>query len=243
MHKRIYFIVAFLFAIILSASTFDLVPMIASIAPSGPQSIITFKITNDSSKSIAVSIKLLTRQVDENGVESNQATDKQFLLFPSRVVLEPNSMQNVKVQYRGSASISSEYAFRVIAEQLPVAFDKSSGSGISILLRYIASLYVTPKGAASNVVLTKIIGAKKDDKTGLLVTLDNKGTKHSIIKNALIRINESSGFREVEFKGESMAGFEGQNILAASKRIFFIPWEPAELGVTYEGIFNAEFES
>lgn len=225
-----------------SAAAFTLNPMTATISPSGPDSVMTFKVDNDSSQQIAVSIKVATRSMSETGTESNSPADSQFLVFPSRLVLKPNSSQNVKIQYKGTPSLAYESAFRVIAEQLPVDFTKSANSGVNIMLRYIAALYVAPPKVKPVLLVSEAIGAIQSNKKGLLVTLKNDGTRHALLFNTLIRITQSTGSLPVEISGESMAEIEGQNLLAKASRKFFIPWEPAEVGATYEGAFNAEFE-
>jgi len=225
-----------------NAAAFSFSPMTVSIAPSGANAVMTYKVTNESDQQTAVAIKVTTRTIDAAGVEKNEPADKLFLVFPARVVLKANSSQNVKVQYRGNPALASESAFRVVAEQLPVDFSKAKTSGVSILLTYVAALYVTPKNAAPKLVFAQAVGAQKDGKPGLQVTVKNEGTKHALLSNPIIRIIESSGSAPREFSGEAAAGIDGQNILALSERTFFVPWEAAVMGATYEGAFNAEIE-
>lgn len=225
-----------------SAAAFTLTPMTVTISPSGAQSIITFKVTNDSTQQIAVALKMATRVIDETGKETNQPADKDFLVFPSRVVLLPEASQNIKVQYKGQAAITSEAAYRFIAEQLPIDFTKATSSGVNIMLRYVAALYVAPAKVKVNLVLASAIGAEKDGKRGLSIALKNEGSRHALLYNTLIRILHGSESSPVEISGGSMSEIEGQNILAFSTRKFFIPWESAVMGAVYEGAFSAEFE-
>ncbi len=216
--------------------------MTVTISPSGPQSIMTYKVTNDSTQQIAVAIKALTRTIDETGKETNEPADSQFLIFPSRVVLQPGASQNVKLQYKGVTTISRESAYRVVAEQLPIDFTKSTSSGVNIMLRYVAALYVAPAKVNVKLVLATAVGAVKNGKNGIEITLKNEGNRHALLYNTLIRITQSSGSPPLEISGEPLSEIEGQNILALSTRKFFVPWEPAVMGATYEGAFSAEFE-
>jgi fimbrial chaperone protein len=128
-HKRSILLALLFIAVTLANVTaFSFSPMTVSIPPSGSASVMTYKVTNESNQQTAVSIKVTTRVIDSSGKETNEPADKLFLVFPARVVLKPNSSQNVKVQYRGPANITSEQAYRVIAEQLPVDFSKSTSS-------------------------------------------------------------------------------------------------------------------
>lgn len=232
----------FLLAAIFGANAFSFSPMTTSISPSGASAVITYKVTNESDVQTAVSIKVATRVIDAYGVETNEPADKLFLVFPARVVLKPNSSQNVKVQYRGNAAITAEAAYRVIAEQLPIDFSKSTASGVNILLTYVAALYVTPRNVEPKLSFGSATGMELDGKQGLMVTVKNTGTKHALISNPLMRINQSSGTAPLEIAGDSMTGIDGQNLLAQSERTFFVPWDAAVTGATYEGAFNAEIE-
>lgn len=227
----------------MSVSAFSFSPMTVSIGPSGADAVITYKVTNESDKQTAVSIKVKTRVIDAAGNETNEPADKLFLVFPSQVVLKPNSSQNVKVQYRGNPVIPAELAFRVIAEQLPVDFSKATSSGVNILLTYVAALYVTPKNAAPKIELTDAVGVQKDGKQGLQITVKNSGTAHALLSNTKITINPGAGASSVEFAGDAVSAIEGQNLLALSERVIFVPWDGAITGKRYTGSILADIES
>jgi fimbrial chaperone protein len=233
---------AFLFLGIVSVSAFSFSPMSVTIAPSGTQAIVTFKASNETDKPIAVAISVKSRVVAPDGSEKNEDIGNMFTVFPLKFVLQPNSSQDIKVQYKGSAAIGKELAFRVIADQLPVDFTPATTSGVNILLRYVAALYVAPKNATPKLVVSEIVGAEKDGKRGLSVSVRNDGTRHALISNPAIQIKSKSDSTPIAFSGDSLKEIDGQNILAASTRTFFVPWESAQIGVTYEGTFSADFE-
>lgn len=222
------------------AFSFSFSPMSVSIDPSGPGAVMTYKVTNESDKQLAVSIKVTTRVIDIDGTEKNEPADKVFLIFPSRVVLKPNSAQNVKIQYRGNPSLKTEAAYRVIAEQLPVDFTKAQGSGVNILLTYVAALYVTPKNAQAKIQFSNAIGAIKEGAAGLSVTVRNAGDLHGLISTSVLKIQTPQA--TVEFSGDVMREIEGQNLLALSERRFFVPWEGVVEGAQYQGTFEAVIE-
>ncbi len=238
--RSLIIIFVFLLIGISTISGFSFSPMTVSISPSGATAVMTYKVTNESDQQTAVSIKVTTRVIDTSGKETNEPADKLFLVFPARVVLKANSSQNVKVQYRGPANIGSEQAFRVVAEQLPVDFSKSTSSGVSILLTYVAALYVTPKNAAPKLVVAKAMGSQKDGLQGLDLTVKNEGTQHALISNPIIKMNSNGS--DIEFSGEAVGALDGQNILALSERIVFVPWSAAVIGTSYEGSIVAELD-
>lgn len=224
------------------ATAFTFSPMSVSIDASGPKSIITFRLVNESDQPIAVAVKTMTRKVDQEGTETNEPADKDFLVFPARLSIPAKSSQNIKVQYRGNANLKAEASYRIIAEQLPVDFNKQTTSGVNIMVRYVAALYVAPAKVKPSLVLASAIGAEKNGKRGLTVIVKNEGTRHALLSNTLIRITQSPGSSSVEISGDQMSEIEGQNILAQSTRKFFVPWESAVMGAAYEGAFDAEIE-
>ena len=240
--KRLAIASVLLVAIAASAAAFSFVPMSASMAPSGAQSILSFKVTNDTTQTIAVVIKVLTRSMDADGNETNTPVDKEFVVFPARVTVQPNSSQTIKVQYKGNPSLARELCYRVMAEQIPIDFTKQETSGVKVLFRYIAALYVTPAKATPKLVLGQIVGAEKDGKKGLAVTLKNEGTRHALLSTPVLKVQEQASSIPVTLEAEATAAMDGQNMLPALTRNFFVPWEAAVTGATYTGTFNAEIE-
>lgn len=235
--------IAFLAGALISAHAFSFVPMSASLTPSGANSVMSFKVTNDTTQSIAVVIKLMTRTILLDGTEKNEPVGSEFVVFPTRVVVQPNSFQTVKVQYKGQPNLSKELCYRVIAEQVPIDFTKQETSGVKVLFRYIAALYVTPPKVSPKLVLKSAVGAEKDGKKGINVTLSNEGTRHALLSNPVLRIQDSANTAmPIVISGEAASPIDGQNMLPASERLFFIPWDAAISGATYTGTFDAEIE-
>ncbi len=242
-NKSLLFAIAFFAAIVISANAFSFVPMSASLTPSGANSVMSFKVTNDTTQSIAVVIKVMTRTILLDGTEKNDPVGSEFVVFPTRVVVQPNSFQTVKVQYKGPQNISREQCYRVIAEQVPIDFTKQETSGVKVLFRYIAALYVTPAKVSPKLILKSAVGAEKDGKKGINVTISNEGTRHALLSNPTVRLQDSANSAmPIVIAGEAAAPIDGQNLLPASERLFFIPWDTAILGTQYTGTFDAEIE-
>lgn len=240
--KRILIVFIMLAAFAAAAGAFSFVPMSASLAPSGAQSIISFKVTNDTAQSIAVVIKVMTRSMDIDGKETNAEVGKDFVIFPTRVVVQPNSSQTVKVQYKGAPNLAREQSYRVIAEQVPIDFTKQETSGVKVLFRYIAALYVTPPKVTPKLVIGQAVGAEKDGKKGVAITLKNDGSRHALMSAAVIKLQETASSMPVVLQGEATSAFEGQNMLSGLSRAFFVPWDAAVIGAQYTGTFDAEIE-
>ena len=115
--------------------------------------------------------------------------------------------------------------------------EERAGSGISLLFRYVGTLYVRPSGnAAAAVRLVSATGAVRDGKRGILVLLANTGNLHALLTN--VRLSLTTG---TEFLAPP--GIEGQNILAGSRRVFFLPTDTAISGTAYDAriLFDPEY--
>lgn len=233
-------VISFFFMATLGFS-FTFMPMSVSIAPSGAQSIASFRLTNDSSQQVAIVIKAMTRQIDELGNETNQPADKDFAIFPSRVVVQPNSFQNIKVQYKGTPKLSSEAAYRIIAEQVPIDFSAQQSSGVKVLFRYIAALYVTPSKVDHKLEVVSVEYGEKDGTPGFVVVLKNSGTRHALINDPVLKISGTSTL-VLTIKGDDAAPLQGQNLLPGNVRRFFIPSNEAKPGISYTASLSATIE-
>ncbi len=227
----------------LSAGAFTLTPMNVSISLANKQNLINFKVTNDSTEQIALVLKVTTRSMDLDGNEINGSADKDFVIFPARVILKPNSSQTIKAQYKGATNPTKELSFRFIAEQIPVDFSKEQASGVKIMFRYVAALYVVPKGAAHAVAFGSAVGIQKDGILGIDLIMKNEGTMHALLFAPRLTLKRA-GTSELtaELYGDTLSALRGQNLLAKTERKFFIPWDKAVVGAAYEGAFNAQYE-
>jgi fimbrial chaperone protein len=216
-------------------------PMSVSISPSGAQSVASFRLTNDSTQQIAISIKAMTRSIDENGNEINEPADKDFTIFPTRVVVQPNSFQNIKVQYKGNTKLTKEMAYRIIAEQVPIDFAQPQGSGVKVLFRYIAALYVAPPNVKEMVSVSKVEYGEQDGKKGFWVTLTNSGTRHALINDPVLKISGGAS-GSVTLTNDQVKAIQGQNLLPGNVRRFFIPHEDASPNTNYSGTLSATIE-
>jgi fimbrial chaperone protein len=224
-----------------SVFAFTFMPMSISISPSGAQSIASFRLTNDAAQQIAISIKAMTRSIDENGNEINEPADKDFTIFPTRVVVQPNSFQNIKVQYKGNSKLTKEVAYRIIAEQVPIDFVQPQSSGVKVLFRYIAALYVAPSNVKEMLSVSKVEYAEQDGKKGFLVTLTNSGTRPALINDPVLKIGGGPSV-SVTLTEDQVKAIQGQNLLAGNVRHFFIPYDNVSPNASYSGTLSATIE-
>jgi len=226
---RILSIALIMGAIGVSASAFTFEPISRSFSPSGTNATQSFICTNTDNHDIAVKVSMVTRTMDEHGHETYSPASADFVVFPSQIVLKPNSSQVIRVQWRGPATLAVEQNFRIIAQQLPVDFGQSveQGGNIHILFQYLGSIYVTPADAKPDVVVQSTkAGVDSHGKQGLLLTLRNNGTAHALLNELTLMVSgKAADGNEVKlsFGPAELGGINGENMLARSTRTFFLP--------------------
>ena len=223
---RFYLLLSALFFLNLPAArAFKLVPIKMDFEPAGRGANQAFRLENDSSNSVPVQISMLTRQVALDGTETNAPAEDDFLVYPPQILLKPRQVQTVRVKWLGNPKPEKELAYRILAEQLPVNLDKENQSGaqINLLVRYLGSVYIVPKGAKADVVLAS--AAPQTDAEGkrqIELIFYNQGKAHSILSD--LRLTIQTGGKTVELGSESLPKVAGENILAGQKRRFLLPW-------------------
>jgi len=235
---------AFLIANAAALGAFTFEPMSIAFDPAGTGAVRTFRLKNEGPERVAVRVRVLTRENAEDGSESNDPTPEGlFVVFPARFVLEPGTTRALKVQWKGGDPGVRERAFRIVAEQVPVDFSASQGSGINLLFRYVGALYIRPLTAsAADIRVVSAVGAELKGKRGIQLRLRNEGGVHAVLLDVALSLAPQSG-TPMPLPPEAAADIEGENLLAGADRLFFVPYEAAEIGSSYDAriAYKAEY--
>ncbi|HVR36447.1 MAG TPA: fimbria/pilus periplasmic chaperone [Methylomirabilota bacterium] len=229
--RRFCLLVAALFSLaaIPAAHAFKLVPIKMDFEPAGRGANQAFRLENESTNTVAIQISMLTRRMDMDGKETNTSADDDFIVYPPQVLLKPKQVQTVRVKWVGDSKPEKELAYRILAEQLPVNLEneKQAGAQIKLLIRYLGSVYIVPKGAKADVVLESAV--PRTDAQGqrqIELIFHNRGNAHMILRD--LRLTIQVGDKTVELEPEALPNIAGENMLAGGKRRFVVPW-PAGL--------------
>ena len=202
-----------LFLVLLFSSdilAFQLNPMSATIDLGENKKSFNFVIENESNQPLPVQISLFQRQVKENGEDVLLETNE-LSAFPDQLIIPAEQKRSVKVTWTGNEKeVKVEKAFRFVAEQLPLNLKKGEEkSGVKMLLKYVASLYVTPKGSKSDVSCSY---------SELQLRCENRGNKHQLLffKSLSLADNKTT----IKFSEDDLKKLNGENTLALSKRDF-----------------------
>ena len=218
--------------------------MVQEFTPTGTGARQAFTVINDGSTPLAVRVEMVHREVDIYGEETLRDASALFTVFPQQMVVQPNSQQIVRVQWRGPAAVAQEQAFRIIARQLPVDFQRpqqDSRVSINIMFVYQGAVYVTPPQPRVDLVLDSV--KRTVDQEGnprLTFEFHNRGNVHTIVENPVITVKSTSGGRvvsDITLSGEQLPGIHNSNVLAGNRRLVSIPWPDA----LSEGDLDATF--
>lgn len=202
--------------------SFKFSPMSAVIQLKGNERATQFVIENENAEPMAVEFSVRGRVPDESGNEENPEVSE-LTIFPPQLIVPPREKRTVRVSWKGSKDLKSEKAFRVIAEQLPLNVDQqeTKGSGIRMLMKYVAALYVAPANAKPEVKVSYQLESKE-----LALKVENQGTSHVILKNPQLRFKK--GERTWSLGPDELRPLVGENVLANHTRVFRVP-VPKEL--------------
>lgn len=217
-----------------AGATYQLSPSSLTLEPSGSRSTGSFQVRSTGDEPVAIEIRVTERQMDLNGNEARPDAEDDFVVYPPQILLQPGQMQTVRVTWLGEPTPTHELPFRLIAEQLPIAFDEPEAVvttpvvRINALYNFVASLYVAPRGVSPNVVLESASHQNINGQHALVVQFHNQGTAHQLLTG--LHLTLEAGGQTVTLSPEQLQGVSGENLLAQNQRQFTVPW-PTELPV------------
>ncbi len=221
-----------------NVEAFKLTPMKMTLGASGRASGGVFSVNNMGQEALAIEMRFMTREMADDGSETNKAVPDLFAVFPSQFVLKPGTTQTVRVRWLGKEPVKSEKAFRLVAEQLPVSLVQGGEEGINmkVALRYLAAVYVAPKGAKADVQMEVKREGDSSGRSFAVLDFHNAGTEHVILRNLKVSLQVAG--RRIELPTEVMESVSGSNLLAGARRVLRIPLPSDAEGKTVIGDFS-----
>lgn len=229
-HLRASFIGLLTFWTVSSQAAFDISPIIVKMAPSGAGATSSITLINADDNKTPVQVGIYKREPGPDGKEDYtklKDNGELFQIFPSQLILNPKEKRTVRITYVGDPKVQSELAFRVIAEEFPINVSDPNRvknravASISIATKYVGSLYVTPPGAKPDLII-EANPQKTASGTDMVLTMQNKGTTHTILRSPQFKIVANN--KEFEMPKDLAAKIGTNNILAGRSRQFTIPW-------------------
>lgn len=240
MLKKNLLLLVVLLVSVCAAFAFQFSPLEQTFSPSGDGTMKTYTIINDSDDQIAISLSVLQRDQDSNGNEVRSDASAEFLISPSKIIVNPQSTYVVKVQYRGSSTVTVEKSYRLMAEQVPYSLGKSqtTQSMFNFLYVYATSLYVTPSEEVVKIDISSVKARVDESGNQVMdVTIRNRGNVHQILLDSVLTVSDASGNKVVLSDSEQLSGIDSINILARKTITKTIAW-PAKLPFVEGGSYS-----
>lgn len=205
------------------AAAYDLKPIVVQLSPTGNGSSQTLVITNSHEVPIAIEVRAYRREQLADGEDRLTPEDQDILIYPPQMVIPPLASQSFKVQWVGDPAPTSELAYRIVTEQLPIRFkevvDGNRSANLTVRYRYEAALYIEPRGAAPAARLASVARVKGDDGSDQLeLRIASEGTMRAILDTPRLAISGASG-GQAELSGEQVQPLDGLNILPGVERV------------------------
>lgn len=219
-----------------ATQAFTLTPMSATFDPNGNGSAKSFRVENESSNRVDFQITMLTRDMTEDGTETNQKATNLFTLFPSQGTIEPGQNQTIRVVWKGDKNLADELSFRIEAVELPInrALDKSKAE-IKVLLRYLGAVYVRPRNAKPKLQVTAFTRTSTNT---YLMAVVNTGNAHQPLIDPVLTLTDTRG-RITKVPTEQLSAIASQNILGKHTRRFTLSLPPEFKDERYEAQLTA----
>ena len=226
------------------ADAFEVNPIGIELAPAGRRSSGVVTVKNASSRAKAVEVKMVTREPDQYGVEHNKSAEDSFLVYPSQLILPPNSERTVRISWIGDPKPAEELAYRFIAEELDIDVTPSSEgdeerSMVKVLLRYEGVVYIEPSNVSGEIILEKSEIVRNGERMLLSIQFKNIGSKHQLLRDLNLNIKVLSEGKEKTFSfgPQELKGVNGANLLPGKERKFELVLD----GVTQSGSVEVDF--
>ena len=121
----------------------------------------------------------------------------------------------------GSANLKAEKAYRLIVTEVRNQQKEGKIEMKTPLIQYIASVFVAPENAKDNV---KLVQSKLSGKSNIEVTLTNSGSKHKLMSEFGILIQDAKN-KSVQQKFLKLEAFQQVILMPGQTKTIVIPTE------------------
>ena len=226
---------------VVPAFSFTFEPMVATLSPSGPEAVQTFHVANEGTGRLAVQFAVYSRASSLEGVELNTDASDLFTIYPTSAFIEPGASASVKLQWHGPAHLLVERCFRFVAQNVALDAGLAKTSGIKVMFRYVASVYVGGAAVTPKLETTVLGTERKQGENGYTIEIVNNGSRHVVVDSASLEITTPEG-DSVQLDSEQLEFLSGFNYLPGCPVRLFIPRSEAVPGRIYDARLNYEPE-
>tara|TARA_Y100001970_G_scaffold43778_1_gene54648 strand:+ start:35593 stop:36372 length:780 start_codon:yes stop_codon:yes gene_type:complete len=173
----------------------------------------SLQLSNNGENPIAIDVRIMRATFDSYGKESqDEIGEDLFLVYPNQLILMPGETEFTKISWLGPSDLESEVMFRVVSSETPLNLQPNTPTEdnpdgrtgrVSVLLRYVNSLFIKPDNALANLELLPFELKTNDvGDTVLRFTLLNKGNSHISPKSLEFFVTDTATKEEKVFQYE-----------------------------------------
>jgi fimbrial chaperone protein len=192
-------LLVFLLCFSAEANAFRVAPMVYDLEPAGKEASKTIRIFNTGGDKLPVEIFAEKRIIHEDGSETREPAEDDFLIFPPQAIIDPSATQAIRVQYMGDPTIEESVGYVITVAQLPVDLSKVERSGVTFAFRFGTSVNVVPQGAKPKISTSDATG--QDGK--LAITVKNDGNSYTRLTLGEWFLSNNQG-KEYILKGDEL---------------------------------------
>ena len=212
---------------------YQLNPMSRVFSPSGSEATQSFEIVNEGKERIALEVSMASVERDESYVETNKNADDEFLVFPPQIIVPAGGRQTGRVTWLGDPNLTSERAYRLIVQQLPIEQVDPAAKGaarlagqVQILITYKGSIFIRPRNAAPKLALDHAEPAKGTDGADVLaLVLVNTGSAGARVAGCVVHL--TAGGKSIDLPAAALAPVKKSRVFAGTRRRYLLPWPKA----------------
>jgi fimbrial chaperone protein len=213
-------------------------PLIVEMSTAGSGARTTLQIENPTAQQVPMEFHVRRIKLDRDGkvVDLGQA-DNNFLIIPDQPLLQPNTVQAIRVQWVGDIELSESQTYIIVAEQLPVVALDARQSGIQVVMNFSIIVNVAPPGSAGALEVVGTDVAPVNGKRLARVTLRNTGNRHIILGDGSVTLSSESW--SVDLNKTSLRQTMGLGLLPpGTERVFVLGAEVPNSVTRYRAEFS-----
>lgn len=157
-----------------AARGYEVAPMRVIIVPEEGRGSSTITINNVRDDELRVEILVKRRLIGDDGAQSFELAEDDFIVFPPQVSLPPRSSQAVRFEYVGPPLDGSAKGYVIEVSEVPIV--KPGFSGVQFAYNFGVAVYVEPPRATP-----RLTTAGRVENNRLLLDIENEGSAYALL--------------------------------------------------------------
>ena len=198
------------------AAAYEVSPMRVILVPAEGRTQATISINNTREKALPVELRVFRRRMTEDGAQTFDPADDDFIVFPLQVEIPAGKSQAVRFQYLGAAQLSESEGYVLQVTEVPVS--PPGFSGLNVAYNFGVAVYVEPPRAVERL---SVVSSTVQDGT-LALRIRNDGDKYALLTERSLIVD--AGGKQLEVNRNTVAELvENPLIPPNSIRLFRLP--------------------